>query len=104
MLSWLHYMPALATTLPTPRQIHRTTLLLLFFFFGIEAGVMCMRNLFHLPLLMFRANFEKETPETLPELAYVFNEDKADVITRMEWVDPMISSALRYAFPVISSV
>uniref|UniRef100_A0A158P7P3 E3 ubiquitin-protein ligase n=1 Tax=Angiostrongylus cantonensis TaxID=6313 RepID=A0A158P7P3_ANGCA len=33
--------------------------------------------------------------EHLPELAYIFNEDLADVITRMEWVDPMIASALR---------
>ncbi|KJH47889.1 putative zinc finger in N-recognin [Dictyocaulus viviparus] len=33
--------------------------------------------------------------ENLPELAYIFNEDVANIITRMEWVDPMIASALR---------
>ncbi|VDL69034.1 unnamed protein product [Nippostrongylus brasiliensis] len=31
----------------------------------------------------------------LSELGYIFNEDHADVITRMEWVDPMIAAALR---------
>lgn len=33
--------------------------------------------------------------ENISELGYIFNEDNADVITRMEWVDPMVASALR---------
>ncbi|KAE9418399.1 hypothetical protein Angca_009622 [Angiostrongylus cantonensis] len=39
--------------------------------------------------------------EHLPELAYIFNEDLADVITRMEWVDPMIASALRLMSEIV---
>ncbi|KAJ1354209.1 hypothetical protein KIN20_011087 [Parelaphostrongylus tenuis] len=39
--------------------------------------------------------------ENLPELAYVFNEDSANVITRMEWVDPMIASTLRLMSEII---
>ncbi|XGW09522.1 hypothetical protein V3C99_011646 [Haemonchus contortus] len=37
----------------------------------------------------------EEDAENLFELGYIFNEDHADVITRMEWIDPMIASALR---------
>ncbi|KAK6738147.1 hypothetical protein RB195_020325 [Necator americanus] len=47
------------------------------------------------------AKYNEETPENLPELTYIFNEDKADVITRMEWVDPMIASALRLLSEVV---